>query len=134
MPEPTLAELIIPCAGRVAVEVDVPSERTPSGLYLLEETARTIHENRPIQGRIIAVHNQRDDDPISPDADDDLLYPEEFAVGDWVVFGKFSGAKISRSIEVDGKREKQAVIILNTSDILCKLRTPSQVSGLKVKA
>lgn len=134
MPEPTLAELIIPCSGRIAVEVDVPSEHTPSGLFLPEDVVRSTHEARPIQGRVVAVHNQPDNDPEEPLADDDLLYVEEFVVGDWVVFGKYAGVKISRKIEVEGKRVTQSVIVLNTTDILCKLRTPGQVSGLRVKA
>lgn len=114
----TLGDLVEPCEGRLVVEVEVKAERTPSGLYIPEETARTIHEERPTQGRVVAVTDDEDD----------------FEVGDWVIFGKYNGTKLSRSVEVDGKREREVVIVLNAKDVLAKLRSPEQVRGLKVRS
>lgn len=119
----TLRELIVPMPGKIVVLIDTKEEITPQGLLIPVETARSIHEERPTQGEVIAIGDQDEDDLTSA--------PSVLSVGDRVVFAKFSGTKISW--QPDRRRPKESVVILSEKDILCKIRSaPSGKLEVKV--
>lgn len=90
-----------PLDDRIVVEPLEAEEKTPGGI-LLPDTAK----QKPQQGKVIAVGPGRQ-------TDDGKRLPLNVAVGDIVLFGKYSGS----DVEVDGKELK----ILRESDILAKL-------------
>lgn len=121
MPNPIeseLAKLVQPMPGRIVVLVRTTSERTPSGLFIPEETARSIHEERVTQGVIVAM---------SSDEDDDLS--DDLAVGDTVLFGKFNGFSIT--YQPDRSKPKERVVVLERKNVFAKLRDPDV--QLKIK-
>ncbi|MCC7492381.1 MAG: co-chaperone GroES [Fimbriimonadaceae bacterium] len=87
-----------PLGDRVVVEVEEQRERVEGGI-VLPETA----SEKPTEGKVIAV---------GPGArkDDGSRIPMPLAVGDVVLFGKWSGNDVE-----DGGRELK---ILGVSDIL----------------
>ena len=119
----TLRDLVVPMPGKIVVLVDTKEEITAGGLYIPVETARSVHEERPTQGEVIAIGEQDEDDLASS--------PTVLAVGDRVVFAKFSGTKISW--QPDRRRPKESVVILAEKDILCKIRS-APITKLEIKA
>lgn len=88
-----------PLADRVIVEASSQDETTASGL-LLPETAK----EKPQEGSIIAVG------PGRWDEEGKKRLPLEVAVGDKVIFAKYSGTEI--------KLGDKKVLILSEKDIL----------------
>lgn len=123
-----LGSIIEPMPGLIVVLVDVKDEITPQGLYVPQGVARAIHEgDRPTHGTIVAAN---DDDEI----DDDLK------VGDHILFGKFSGTRVNRNVEVidtDGRKRnriEESVIVMRRADVLARINKPSEASNLKIKS
>ncbi len=87
-----------PLADRLVVEPSKQEEMTASGL-VLPETAK----EKPQQGTVLAVGPGRRDD-------DGKRIPMDVAVGDTVLFAKYSGTEI--------KLEGDKLLILKESDIL----------------
>jgi len=132
MPEPVnLGDLIQPMPGRIAVQIETKSERTPTGLFIPVDTARSIHEQRATQGRVVAIGDETDE---VQDLDDDVS--SLLKLGDTVLFGKYTGTKISwNPPDINGiRQERQEVVIMHEKDVLAILRSPEQVRNLKVKA
>lgn len=121
--EPTLADLILPMPGKIAVRVDPKEEVTKSGLYLT--AARSMMETRATSGTVIAVAEDPDSEDADPDSDLDPPH-RRVAVGDAVIFGKYAGTRVSY------KREE--AIILSEREVLAIFLDPEQVSKLRIKA
>jgi len=83
---------IIPINGQILLKPSSPTEKTTGGIYLPESG-----QEKPQEGEVIAV------------ADDAT---EEVAVGDQVIYKKFSGTEVSR--------EDEDYILLTTDDLLLK--------------
>ncbi|MBM3429156.1 MAG: co-chaperone GroES [Bacteroidetes bacterium] len=82
-----------PIADRVLVEPAAAETTTASGI-IIPETAK----EKPQRGTVVAVGNGKKDEPMT------------VAVGDTVLYGKYSGTEIS----LDGKD----YLIMRESDIL----------------
>lgn len=121
-PVDSLRELIVPMPGNIVVLIDTREEMS-GGIYIPVETARSLHEERPTQGEVVAIGAQDDDDLTSA--------PSMLEIGDRVVFAKFSGTKISW--QPDRRKPREAVVILKEKDILCKIRS-APVAKLEIKA
>jgi chaperonin GroES len=117
----SLGDLIDPMPGKIAVQIETKKEWTPSGLFIPLETARTVHDQRATQGKVVAIG----------ESDDDLESPGIVALGDTVLFGKYTGTKISW--QPDRKAERQDVIIMQERDVLAVLRSPDQARNIKVR-
>lgn len=131
----SLADIIEPRAGLLAIQVDTKDEITPSGLFIPVETARSIHETKPTQGIVVAIGGAvaMEDDP---DADlDEPVSTTEFEVGDRVIFGKYSGTEIKyQPPDVSGKRPpKERIIILQYKDILARFKVPKEAENVQVR-
>ena len=87
---------IRPLADRVLVEPKEAETKTASGIYI-PETAN----EKPQQGKVIAVGGGKKDEPM------------ELKVGDTVLYGKYSGTEIT----VDGKD----YLMMRQSDVLAVL-------------
>jgi chaperonin GroES len=136
MPNGSLAELIEPMPGRVAVQIKTAEEITRGGLYLPVETVRSQHEKRATQGLVVA---------IGPDDDDDTLGdpPLRFKVGDIVVFGKYSGTEIEyqppfdeeeiNTIHRKARPPREKIILMGVRDILARVRSADEAANLKVR-
>ena len=92
---------IAPLADRVVVEPMEETEQMRGGLYI-PDTAK----EKPQQGTILAVGPGRRND-------DGKIIPIELAVGDRVLYGKYSGSEVT----IDG----QDVLIVKETDVLAKL-------------
>jgi chaperonin GroES len=114
-PEVSFASLIHPTPGRIMVKVREADEKSAAGLILTP--ARSIQEQRPTQGEVVAVP------PEGSIEDGDLTEPM-FKVGDIVIFGKFSGTELTC--------DRQKFIILNEKDVLCTMDIPDH--RVKVRA
>ncbi len=90
-----------PLDDRVVVEPLESEEVTPGGI-VLPDTAK----EKPQRGRVIAVGPGKL-------LDNGERAPMSVAVGDEVIFGKYSGTEV----EIDGKELK----ILRESDVLAKI-------------
>ena len=88
--------MIRPLADRVVIEPKAAETQTASGLYI-PDTAK----EKPQQGTVVAVGPGKKDEPM------------EVAVGDTVIYGKYSGTEVS----VDGKD----YLIMKQTDILAVL-------------
>lgn len=125
---PSLAEIIEPAVGRIAVLVDTRDEITPAGLYIPTEQVKTIHESRATQGTIISMGDASLSDPDNDEYN--------YGVGDRVVFGKYNGTEISYQPPGEpGKPRppKERIIILTHKDILCKFNIPEEADNVKVR-
>jgi len=91
---------ITPLEDRVVVRPDEETETMRGGLYI-PDTAK----EKPTQGEVIAVGPGR--------MQKGNRVPMEVAVGDKVLYGKYSGTNIT----LDGEE----VVIIKASDILAKL-------------
>lgn len=103
MPSATKAKpklRITPLEDRVVVVPDEEAETMRGGLYI-PDTAK----EKPTQGEVIAVGPGR--------VEKGERVPMEVAVGDKVLYGKYSGTNIT----LDGEE----VVIIKASDILAKL-------------
>ena len=88
--------MIRPLADRVVIEPKAAETQTASGLFI-PDTAK----EKPQQGVVVAVGPGKKDEAM------------EVAVGDVVIYGKYSGTEVS----VDGKD----YLIMKQSDILAVL-------------
>ncbi len=86
---------IKPLADRVVIEPKTAEEKTAGGLFI-PDTAK----EKPLEGVVLAVGTGTKDVTM------------EVAVGDRVLYGKYSGTEIN----VDGKN----LIIMRQNDILAK--------------
>lgn len=88
-----MAELNIrPLADRVLVEPSAAETKTASGI-IIPDTA----QEKPQQGKVVAVGNGKKDEPIT------------VKVGDIVLYGKYGGTEI--------KHEGKDYLIMRESDI-----------------
>ena len=88
--------MIKPLADRVLVEPKEAETKTAGGLYI-PDTAK----EKPQQGTVVAAGPGKKDEPM------------EVKVGDTVLYGKYSGTKVS----YEGKK----YLIMKQSDILATL-------------
>ncbi len=99
--KPASKTVIKPLDDRIVVTRTEPEEKTAGGIFLPENA-----KEKPQQGKILAVGPGKlldNGERSKPDV----------AVGDVILFGKYSGTEIT----VDGAE----VIILRESDILAKV-------------
>jgi chaperonin GroES len=96
-----MASKLIPLADKLVLRPIVQEEVLSSGI-VIPDTAR----EKPNQGEIVAVGPGRRDE-------DGKLVPMEVAVGDRVLYAKYTGQEI--------KVENEELIVLRESDILCKV-------------
>lgn len=127
----TLGEMIRPMPGKLAVLINTKDEITPQGLFIPRDLVASIHEQRPTSGKVVAIGDEGED---SSDPDSDLQTPpRRVSLGDTVLFGKYSGTKISWQNPT--KRDhKEEVVILLERDILAVLISPEQAANIKVKS
>lgn len=114
-PQVSLGDMIQPLAGKVAVLVETKDEITAGGLYIPVETARSVHEDRPTRGVVVAVGDDVD----------------EVEVGQTVIFGKYTGTKIK--YQIDRSVSAETVIIMDERSILTVLLSPEEASNIKVR-
>jgi chaperonin GroES len=93
---------LIPLADKLVLRPIVQEEVLASGI-VIPDTAK----EKPQQGEVIAVGPGRRDD-------DGKIVPMEIAVGDRVLYAKYTGQEI--------KIENEELIVLRESDILCKVQ------------
>jgi chaperonin GroES len=97
-----MASKLIPLADKLVLRPIVQEEVLSSGL-VVPDTAR----EKPNQGEIIAVGPGRRDD-------NGAIIPMDVAVGDRVLYAKYTGQEI--------KVENEEYIVLKENDILCKVQ------------
>lgn len=115
-----LAEMLTMGPGKIAVLVETrPVEYAGGKLIVSREIARSIHEERHTQGEVIGMGEELMEDP-----------DRWFHTGDTVVFGKFSGTKLTYQPDDGTERDREEVIVLQEKDILCVLKTPAKI-GVK---
>lgn len=116
----TLRDILEPMPGKIAVLVESRHEITDSGIVIPRGVAQSIHEQRHTQGEVIAL------------GEEDLADPDRsISLGDIVVFGKFSGTKLTWQPPDGTERDRQEIIILTERDILAKLKSPDIKVGVK---
>jgi chaperonin GroES len=93
---------LIPLADKLVLRPIVQEEVLASGI-VIPDTAK----EKPQQGEVIAVGPGRRDD-------DGKVVPMEIAVGDRVLYAKYTGQEI--------KIENEELIVLRETDILCKVQ------------
>jgi chaperonin GroES len=93
---------LIPLSDKLVLRPIVQEEVLASGI-VIPDTAK----EKPQQGEVIAVGPGRRDD-------DGKIVPMEIAVGDRVLYAKYTGQEI--------KIENEELIVLRESDILCKVQ------------
>jgi chaperonin GroES len=96
-----MASKLIPLADKLVLRPIVQEEVLSSGI-VIPDTAK----EKPNQGEIIAVGPGRRDD-------DGKIIPMDVAVGDRVLYAKYTGQEI--------KVENEEYIVLKETDILCKV-------------
>lgn len=103
---------IRPSLGRIAIKLLETDELTAGGLWLPggRQTLANV-------GEVIAVCDRY---KAAADDDDAEYAPEGpmYQVGDIVVIGKYQGVEVEIG---DSSRDRQEVIIINESDVLCTL-------------
>jgi chaperonin GroES len=92
---------LIPLADKLVLRPVVQEEVLASGL-VVPDTAK----EKPQQGEVIAVGPGRRDD-------DGKIIPMEIAVGDRVLYAKYTGQEV--------KFDNEELIVLSEKDILCKV-------------
>lgn len=125
-----LGALLDPAPGLIVVQVETKQEVTSSGLVIPVDVARSVHEQRPVQGTVVAIGDY--------DEDDDLEVAEDVSapfvtLGDQVIFGRYTGTRVEWVPPGKRKDEKQVCVIMRAADVLAKLRTPEQAKNLKVR-
>jgi chaperonin GroES len=96
-----MASKLIPLADKLVLRPIVQEEVLSSGI-VIPDTAK----EKPNQGEVIAVGPGRRDD-------DGKIVPMEVAVGDRVLYAKYTGQEI--------KVENEELIVLAERDLLCKV-------------
>ena len=96
-----MASKLIPLGDTLVLRPVIQEEVLSSGI-VIPDTAR----EKPNQGEVVAVGPGRRDD-------DGKLVPMEVAVGDRVLYDKYTGQEI--------KVENEELIVLKETDILCKV-------------
>ena len=96
-----MASKLIPLADKLVLRPIVQEEVLSSGI-VIPDTAK----EKPNQGEIIAVGPGRRDE-------DGKIVPMDVAVGDRVLYAKYTGQEI--------KVENEEYIVLKETDILCKV-------------
>jgi chaperonin GroES len=96
-----MASKLIPLADKLVLRPVVQEEVLSSGI-VIPDTAR----EKPNQGEVVAVGPGRRDE-------DGKLVPMEVAVGDRVLYAKYTGQEV--------KVENEELIVLKETDILCKV-------------
>jgi chaperonin GroES len=97
-----MASKLIPLADKLVLRPIVQEEVLSSGI-VIPDTAK----EKPNQGEIIAAGPGRRDD-------DGKIVPMEVAVGDRVLYAKYTGQEI--------KVENEELIVLSERDLLCKVQ------------
>lgn len=101
---------VVPTTGRVAVRVLEAKDRTDSGIYIVSNVPEPA-----THGEVVALWE--------PYEEEGVTYFSALSLGDWVLFGRYTGTKIT----VD----RDTVIILHEKDILCTLvQKPNKISTL----
>jgi chaperonin GroES len=96
-----MASKLIPLADKLVLRPIVQEEVLSSGIVIPDRA-----KEKPNQGEIIAVGPGRRDD-------DGKLVPMDIAVGDRVLYAKYTGQEI--------KIENEEYIVLAERDLLCKV-------------
>ena len=96
-----MASKLIPLGDKLVLRPIVQEEVLSSGI-VIPDTAK----EKPNQGEVIAVGPGRRDD-------DGKIVPMEVAVGDRVLYAKYTGQEI--------KVENEELIVLAERDLLCKV-------------
>ena len=96
-----MASKLIPLADKIVLRPIIQEEVLSSGI-VIPDTAK----EKPNQGEIIAVGPGRRDE-------DGKIVPMEVAVGDRVLYAKYTGQEI--------KVENEELIVLSERDLLCKV-------------
>ncbi len=96
-----MASKLVPLADKLVLRPIVQEEVLSSGL-VVPDTAR----EKPNQGEVIAVGPGRRDD-------NGAIIPMDVAVGDRVLYAKYTGQEI--------KIENEEYIVLSERDLLCKV-------------
>jgi chaperonin GroES len=96
-----MASKLIPLADKLVLRPIVQEEVLSSGI-VIPDTAK----EKPNQGEVIAVGPGRRDE-------DGKIIPMEVAVGDRVLYAKYTGQEI--------KVENEELIVLKEGDLLCKV-------------
>jgi chaperonin GroES len=97
-----MASKLIPLADKIVLRPIIQEEVLSSGI-VIPDTAK----EKPNQGEIIAVGPGRRDE-------DGKIVPMEVAVGDRVLYAKYTGQEI--------KVENEELIVLSERDLLCKVQ------------
>lgn len=122
-----IADLVIPMPGKIAVLVDAKEEVTKGGIYL-PPTTRSVLEERATKGVVVATGYEDFGDEES------AASPGTVQVGDYVVFGKYTGTKLMvPDPDPMKKGARIELIIMNEKDVLCKIADPDTVKKVKVK-
>ena len=88
-----MAKIGRPMAGKVLVQPQAAEQKTSSGIIIPDSA-----QEKPQRGKIIAIGNAKQDEPM------------EVKVGDMVLYGKYGGTEI--------KIDDQDYLIMNQYDIL----------------
>ena len=96
-----MASKLIPLSDKLVLKPIVQEEVLSSGI-VIPDTAR----EKPNQGEVVATGPGRRDE-------DGKIVPMEVAVGDRVLYAKYTGQEI--------KVENEEYIVLKETDILCKV-------------
>jgi chaperonin GroES len=96
-----VASKLIPLSDKLVLKPIVQEEVLSSGI-VIPDTAK----EKPNQGEVVAAGPGRRDD-------DGKIIPMEIAVGDRVLYAKYTGQEI--------KVENEEYIVLKETDILCKV-------------
>jgi len=88
-----MAKIGRPMSGKVLVQPQEAEQKTSSGIIIPDSA-----QEKPQRGKIIAIGNQKGDEPM------------EVKVGDIVLYGKYSGTEL--------KIDDQDFLIMNQADIL----------------
>ncbi|MGE0688327.1 MAG: co-chaperone GroES [Dehalococcoidia bacterium] len=96
-----MASKLIPLADKLVLKPIVQEEVLSSGI-VIPDTAK----EKPNQGEVVAAGPGRRDE-------DGNIIPMEVAVGDRVLYAKYTGQEI--------KVENEEYIVLKETDILCKV-------------
>lgn len=101
---------LMPTPGRIVVKPPPSEQVTEAGIYLLDSG-----KEKPIIGEVVAVCGEYEYDGEQ--------YEPLFSVGEWVLFGRYSGT------EFQVGRDK--LIILRENDILGRIRGKASAEQLK---
>jgi chaperonin GroES len=97
-----MASKLVPLSDKLVLRPVIQEEVLSSGL-VIPDTAK----EKPQQGEVIAVGPGRRDD-------DGKIIPMDVAVGDRVLYAKYTGQEV--------KIENEELIVLSEKDLLCKVQ------------